>query len=184
MHWTSPSLVVVTTKPSSKMWGMLMMVLVSAVDVPAFVWGVEPGVEPQRMTAADLPLEDAAIYVLESCSAATIARADTSKFGSPRVFPFVEPHDWNGTVVDLDDFDATQLTGKFALVVKTTDVRRRLNEESDDDPSGVRMTPNILAGILVGLLFAFCVFVGLTCLGGIQTPSQFALTGPPSLKEW
>lgn len=56
--------------------------------------------------------------------------------------------------------------------------------DESDDKIGIRMTPDILAGVLVGLLFIFTAWLGLSCIGAIQTPSQFALTGPPSLKEW
>lgn len=63
---------------------------------------------------------------------------------------------------------------------------RRLNEadNADNDKKGVRMTPDILAGILIGLLFTLTTWLGMYCIGAIQTPSHFASKGPPSLKEW
>jgi len=63
--------------------------------------------------------------------------------------------------------------------------RRRLQDDDDDaGPIGVRMTPDILTGILVMMLFTFTILVGLGCISAIQTPSLYAKTGPPSLKEW
>lgn len=85
---------------------------------------------------------------------------------------------------------AADLGGSYSIglavasnnAVKTSRRRRRL--DTTTTPDGVRMTPDILTGVLVGLLFIFTVWVGITCIGDIQTPSQYAHTGPPSLKEW
>jgi len=65
---------------------------------------------------------------------------------------------------------------------------RRL-DDTDATPTnatyeGVRMTPDILSGILVAHLFVFTVCLGFYCIGAIQTPSHYAKKGPPSLKEW
>ena len=46
------------------------------------------------------------------------------------------------------------------------------------------MTPDVLTGILIALLFVFTALLGLTCIGSIQTPSQFSSVGPPSMKEF
>ena len=46
------------------------------------------------------------------------------------------------------------------------------------------MTPDILTGVLVGLLFAFVIILGTSCIGAIQTPSKFSFVGPPSMKEF
>jgi len=48
----------------------------------------------------------------------------------------------------------------------------------------VRMTPDLLAGILTGILMAFVIMLGLTCLSSIQTPSQFTDKPPPSSREY
>lgn len=71
-------------------------------------------------------------------------------------------------------------SGEEVATAKTS--RRRLQTTTKLD--GVRMTPDILTGVLVGLLFIFTVWVGIMCIGDIQTPSKYAHTGPPSLKEW
>ena len=60
---------------------------------------------------------------------------------------------------------------------------RRL-QSSSSKKDGVRMTPDVLTGILIALLFVFTALLGLTCIGSIQTPSQFSSVGPPSMKEF
>jgi hypothetical protein len=86
--------------------------------------------------------------------------------------------------------------GSYAVAVASTvsaqrRVARRLVEDDTTEVSdwagksdGIRNTPDILTGVLVGLLFVFVIVLGLGCLNSIQTPSQFAKVGPPSLKEW
>ena len=75
-----------------------------------------------------------------------------------------------------------------ANAVEPVPQRRILQDMSNSTNStgykGVRMTPDILSGVLVGLLFTFCVLLGLSCIGAIQTPIHYAKKGPPSLKEW
>ena len=46
------------------------------------------------------------------------------------------------------------------------------------------MTPDLLAGLLVTLLFGFVVILGLSCMNTLQGPSKFAKHYPPSSKEF
>lgn len=67
---------------------------------------------------------------------------------------------------------------------------RRLEDSDDDDSSDgdptayVHMTPDLLAGILTGILLVLIALLGLTCLNDIQTPSQYTDKPPPSNKEF
>jgi hypothetical protein len=61
---------------------------------------------------------------------------------------------------------------------------RRLEAAAAAAKDGVRMTPDILTGILVGGLFVVVALIGLTCISSIQTPSEYSHTGPPSMKEF
>mmetsp|Transcript_44371 Transcript_44371/g.75492 ORF Transcript_44371/g.75492 Transcript_44371/m.75492 type:complete len:290 (-) Transcript_44371:243-1112(-) len=69
--------------------------------------------------------------------------------------------------------------------VMTTSPRRKLLSDSDNSPKKyVHMTPDLLSGILTGLLLVVTAIIGLACLGGIQTPSQFTDKPPPSSREY
>ncbi|ETW08710.1 hypothetical protein H310_01236 [Aphanomyces invadans] len=48
----------------------------------------------------------------------------------------------------------------------------------------VYMTPMILAALVLGFFFLFCVFVGLSALNGIQTPLKYPSIAPPKGKEY
>jgi hypothetical protein len=74
--------------------------------------------------------------------------------------------------------------------------RRRLEQEeegddaedgdNDNDMSGVyyvHMTPNILAGILFGLLFVLIVFIGVSCMGAISGQDVFVSKMPTVGRE-
>jgi hypothetical protein len=74
--------------------------------------------------------------------------------------------------------------------------RRRLEQEeeegdegdgnNDEDLSGVyyvAMTPNILAGILFGLLFTVITWIGITCMGAIQGQEVFVSKMPSIGRE-
>lgn len=61
---------------------------------------------------------------------------------------------------------------------------RRLSSSSSDTKQYVRMTPDILAGLLTGILLLFITLIGFTCLSAIQTPSKFTDVPPPSTKEY
>lgn len=69
-------------------------------------------------------------------------------------------------------------------ILQDVDADSGNKRDDSDNTAGIRMTPDILTGILVGLLFIFTAWLGLACIAAIQTPSQIALKGPPSLKEW
>lgn len=51
---------------------------------------------------------------------------------------------------------------------------RRLATASDSPTKYVYMTPDLLAGILTGILLVMIALIGLSCLNSIQTPSQFS----------
>lgn len=69
-------------------------------------------------------------------------------------------------------------------VAAMTSPIRRLDDGSTTDAIGyVRMTPDLLAGILTGLLLVIIAMIGLSCLSSIQTPSQFTDKPPPSTRE-
>jgi len=94
-----------------------------------------------------------------------------------------------GSVFERSDAWVLGLTAKDGLSPLNNNRRRarRLDDQEEEMTivyEGVRMTPDILAGVLVGILFLFTVVLGFSCIGAIQTPSQYAKTGPPSLKEW
>eukprot|EP00618_Florenciella_parvula_P038520 CAMPEP_0119538840 /NCGR_PEP_ID=MMETSP1344-20130328/51160_1 /TAXON_ID=236787 /ORGANISM="Florenciella parvula, Strain CCMP2471" /LENGTH=130 /DNA_ID=CAMNT_0007581901 /DNA_START=65 /DNA_END=457 /DNA_ORIENTATION=- len=63
---------------------------------------------------------------------------------------------------------------------------RKLSDSSDSDAplKYVKMTPDLLAGILTGLLLVFIALIGLSCLNSIQTPSLYTDKPPPSMKEY
>lgn len=60
---------------------------------------------------------------------------------------------------------------------------RRLASSSSSPTKYVYMTPDLLAGILTGILLVVIVIIGIGCLSSIQTPSQFADAPPPSTKD-
>lgn len=66
----------------------------------------------------------------------------------------------------------------------TEPVRRMTASSSSDAIAYVHMTPDLLAGILTGLLLVIIAMIGLTCLSSIQTPSQFSDKPPPSAREY
>mmetsp|Transcript_16760 Transcript_16760/g.25188 ORF Transcript_16760/g.25188 Transcript_16760/m.25188 type:complete len:231 (-) Transcript_16760:215-907(-) len=95
--------------------------------------------------------------------------------------------------IDLDQISSlaenwAQAIGRpqsyIAAVAVTSLPTRRLDDATTITYDGVRMTPDIMSGVLVMILFLFTAILGLSCIGAIQTPSQFAKQGPPSLKEW
>lgn len=45
------------------------------------------------------------------------------------------------------------------------------------------ITPDIFTGLMTMIFFAFTVYIGMNCLGDIQTPSSFALVKPPVGRE-
>ena len=47
----------------------------------------------------------------------------------------------------------------------------------------IYITPDITTGLLTAIFFAFVLYQGLSCLGGIQTPSLFASKLPPVGRE-
>jgi hypothetical protein len=51
---------------------------------------------------------------------------------------------------------------------------RRLDTTSVSPTKYVYMTPDLLAGILTGILLVMIALIGLSCLNSIQTPSQFS----------
>ena len=61
------------------------------------------------------------------------------------------------------------------------DVRRKLIYA---DSTYVYMTPELLAGILTGIFFLVVVWVGLSCMGGILTPSHMPLKAPAKGREF
>lgn len=61
---------------------------------------------------------------------------------------------------------------------------RRLSTSSSDNKQYVRMTPDILAGLLTGILLLVIALIGFSCLTAIQTPSKFSDVPPPSTKEY
>lgn len=100
----------------------------------------------------------------------------------------------------MDALDQS-VRGKFALVVALGNripasdqydtalqasvpptVGRRLSSSSSTQ--GVRMTPDILAGLLTGILMTVIALTGLCCLGSIQTPTKFTDVPPPSTREY
>lgn len=63
--------------------------------------------------------------------------------------------------------------------------RRRLEAPIPSYPTKfVRMTPDLLAGILTSTLVVIVILIGLTCLAAIATPDQFSDKPPPSSKEY
>jgi hypothetical protein len=73
-----------------------------------------------------------------------------------------------------------------------TDGGRRLEQQNDDANAGnkdmtgvyyVQMTPNILAGILFGLLFAFIAYTGISCMGMITGQDVFVTKMPTVGRE-
>lgn len=62
---------------------------------------------------------------------------------------------------------------------------RRLSASTYESPKKyVRMTPDLLAGILTGILLVVIVLIGLSCLNSIQTPSLFTNKNFPSSREY
>mmetsp|Transcript_29153 Transcript_29153/g.38343 ORF Transcript_29153/g.38343 Transcript_29153/m.38343 type:complete len:285 (+) Transcript_29153:101-955(+) len=64
---------------------------------------------------------------------------------------------------------------------KVQNVQRRLTEVST---RYIRITPDILAGLLFGFMFIFIVILGLTCLSSLQTPEYFAKVKPALGREF
>jgi len=95
---------------------------------------------------------------------------------------------------------ATRGSVSFALVTETQaaltpefikamtsgpTVARRLSTSTSDSPKKyVHMTPDLLAGLLTGIMLVVIALIGLSCLSGIQTPSQFTSKPPPSSREY
>ena len=48
----------------------------------------------------------------------------------------------------------------------------------------VYITPEVVTGIFTGFFFLFTVLLGLSCMGGIQTPARYSLQAPPHGKEY
>jgi len=99
--------------------------------------------------------------------------------------------------------DATGGAAAFALVVpkpaevevaskyvevmtsSTLPTSRRLSTSTYESPKKyVRMTPDLLAGILTGILLVVIALIGLSCLNSIQTPSIFTSKNFPSSREY
>lgn len=61
------------------------------------------------------------------------------------------------------------------IAAMTKSPRRKLDDSSSSasPKKYVHMTPDLLSGILTGLLLVVTTLIGLSCLGSIQTPSQF-----------
>ncbi|KAJ1451276.1 hypothetical protein M885DRAFT_530174 [Pelagophyceae sp. CCMP2097] len=105
-------------------------------------------------------------------------------------------NDWDTLDAQLAQLDRTlsERAGSYVIAVvggSRSAVTRRLVDATAAPtaapsmyPAGVHMTPDILTGVLVGFLFIFVILIGLSCIGAIQTPSQYSKIGPPSLKEW
>jgi hypothetical protein len=76
-------------------------------------------------------------------------------------------------------------SSSFVKMVPPQQQRRLDDTTSTTDPTKyVYMTPDLLAGILTGLLLVMIILIGLNCLGSIQTPSQFSDKPPPSSREY
>uniref|UniRef100_A0A7S2WS17 V-type proton ATPase subunit S1/VOA1 transmembrane domain-containing protein n=1 Tax=Rhizochromulina marina TaxID=1034831 RepID=A0A7S2WS17_9STRA len=75
------------------------------------------------------------------------------------------------------------LTPEFEAALEIPSAHaRRLSSASSTQ--GVRMTPDILAGLLTGILLTVIALTGLCCLGSIQTPTKFSDVPPPSTREY
>ena len=48
----------------------------------------------------------------------------------------------------------------------------------------VLITPNVLSGIILGLLMIFILYIGISWLNDIQTPLSYANAPPPKGKEY
>mmetsp|Transcript_40741 Transcript_40741/g.70217 ORF Transcript_40741/g.70217 Transcript_40741/m.70217 type:complete len:285 (-) Transcript_40741:284-1138(-) len=66
------------------------------------------------------------------------------------------------------------------LGVKVRQVQRRLTTSST---RYIKITPDILSGLLLGALMVFTVILGLSCLNALQTPSSYAKVKPALGKE-
>lgn len=61
-------------------------------------------------------------------------------------------------------------------------VHRRLQTEATYRT--IKMTPDILSGLLTIFLFIFILVAGLGCVGDIECPKSFALVKPASGREY
>ncbi|CAN0194499.1 unnamed protein product [Ascophyllum nodosum] len=48
----------------------------------------------------------------------------------------------------------------------------------------IKITPDILAGVLTMILFLFILYIGLSCVGDIECPQSFATVKPASGREY
>lgn len=63
--------------------------------------------------------------------------------------------------------------------------RRRLQESTASATyREIKMTPDILSGLLVLLLFMVILFTGLGCVGDIECPQSFASVQPSKGREY
>jgi hypothetical protein len=71
------------------------------------------------------------------------------------------------------------------MTASTLPTSRRLSTSTNESPKKyVRMTPDLLAGILTGILLVVIALIGLCCLNSIQTPSIFTSKNFPSSREY
>ena len=81
----------------------------------------------------------------------------------------------------------SEFTSKYVEIMTTSfnSNYRRLSTSSYESPKKyVRMTPDLLAGILTGILLVVIALIGLTCLNSIQTPSIYTNKNFPSSREY
>jgi hypothetical protein len=81
----------------------------------------------------------------------------------------------------------SEFTSKYVEIMTATfnSNSRRLSTSSYESPKKyVRMTPDLLAGILTGILLVVIALIGLTCLNSIQTPSMYTSKNFPSSREY
>ena len=52
-------------------------------------------------------------------------------------------------------------------------VRMLQETEEDDRKKYIKITPDIIVGLLVTLLIFVTVFIGINCMGAIDTPKQY-----------
>lgn len=80
--------------------------------------------------------------------------------------------------------DARRLLVAAELGTSGVEAGRRQLAADSTSTTYIRMTPTLFSGVMVGLLFVFVTLLGLSCVSKIQTPSQFAMEGPPSSREY
>lgn len=84
----------------------------------------------------------------------------------------------------MDASAKAALPPAYKAAMTAANPRRLTTDDTSSPKKYVHMTPDLLSGILTGLLLVTIALIGLSCLGSIQTPSKFTDKPPPSAREY